>query len=722
MVLIMFSSPGRAQAGRVGAGGNSVGQASAGDNTAGRAGLAGASGDAVGRAGLAGAGGNSVGRAGVVGAGGVAAGVVGGHPRLLFGAGDVDAIKGRAGHSRLAPYARRVVERAEWLLTVGPLVPSITRRGEADPPGEQKGLACARKLQGRVIDLAMAFTLTGDRRYRDKVVALLDDAIQNWRIWVDTAHPPPYDLMAGENAMTFGLAYDWLYRDLTPAERQRIREGAERRALQPYLDGATREKPMQWLTAKHNWNPVCNGGATVLALAFEGESALSARVLALSVPAMNLYWNELKDDGGWNEGTGYWTYGHRYGLIAAEALRRTGHAGGAEVFARPGVRHTAAFPIVFNPGPKLSASFGDSNGRANDAIFYLLAREYHDADAVWFQDRAGVRDLHNEDWPQDALTLLWRPIDQPWLPENQPAGRPFKPTIPPVAAFPSIGWGLMAPSQPDPPFFLAFKNGSLAANHTHLDLNHVSIGIGDTLILRDLGSRPYPDDYFGPKRLSYYEITTAGHNTLLIGGPSSKGGGQTPRKEGKLLGPQNGPNFSEFIGIADGAYDVDAPRARRHVLFVDHRYWVLLDEIDTSEPQPIELRFHTYGTITAASGTGAGTIPWTFTEGAALLDVVSPREGGLVGSVEQPAGWIRPVNVLSLKSAPPAATRYAAITVLAPRPAGETKPPSVTATIADARLDVTINRDRVSFGRAADGGWQIVSVVVATKASDTVGQ
>src|SRR5207253_10771067 len=96
-------------------------------------------------------------------------------------------------------------------------------------------------------------------------------------------------------------------------------------------------------------------------------------------------------------------------------------------------------------------------------------------------------------WPQEALTLLWRLVGEAWLPEAQ---RDFKPQLDPVFIFPSIGWGMMTPHQPDPPYFLAFKNGSLAANHTHLDLNHISIGYGDTMLAVELGSRPYPADYF----------------------------------------------------------------------------------------------------------------------------------------------------------------------------------------------------------------------------------
>src|SRR5687767_2667834 len=88
------------------------------------------------------------------------------HPRVLFTAADLPAIRQRAAASALQPAARRIVERAERALHAPPLMPSLARRGAPDPPGEQKGLACARALQGRVFTLAMAFTLTGEKKYR----------------------------------------------------------------------------------------------------------------------------------------------------------------------------------------------------------------------------------------------------------------------------------------------------------------------------------------------------------------------------------------------------------------------------------------------------------------------------------------------------------------------------------------------------------------------------
>src|SRR5713101_3648498 len=554
------------------------------------------------------------------------------HPRLLFSQSDLPDIKKRATLPIFQPTVKRLLERAEWQLTASPLVPSITKRGEPDAPGEDKGLQCARLLQGRVLTYCMAFTLTDQKKYRDAALAELMHAINDWRIWVDTAHQPPFDLMNGETCLTFGLAWDWLYNDLAPEERRQLREGAERRGLSAYLQSAKAARPGFFFTAHHNWNPVCNGGAAVLALALEGESELSAEALKIAVPAMDHFWNHLGEDGGWDEGTGYWHYGFRYAFIAAEALRRAGKPGGAERFQLPGAKRTAYFPIVFNPGLKLSASFGDSNGRANDPIFYLLARTYRDPAFIWFQDRAPLPAVGAGTWPQEALTLLWRPVGEAWLPEAQ---RDFKPQLDPVYVFPSIGWGMMTPHQPDPPFFLALKNGSLAANHTHLDLNHISVGYGDTMLAVELGSRPYPADYFSPRRYSYYEITTAGHNTVLIGAK-----GQVVGQQGKLLGPFKGDGYEALTGVADGAYEVSTTRVRRHAVLIDKRFWVLLDEIQTPEPEAAELRFHTYGKVTQPTPRH-----WVFEQGQAALDVVTPNIE-ITGGLETPAGWIKPVTVL----------------------------------------------------------------------------
>jgi Heparinase II/III-like protein len=507
-----------------------------------------------------------------------------------------------------------------------------------------------------------------------------------------------------------------------------------RRALDPFLEAIERPTPPGWHTARHNWNTVCNGGAVILALALQGVSRVettgptdasgvgrvettgptdasgvsrvgttgptdasadkAARVLATAVPAMDHYWNHLGDDGAWDEGTGYWRYGHRYALMAAEALRRTGHPAGEAVFNRPGVRQTGYFPIVFNPGRRLAAGFGDSNGRASDAVFYLLGARYRDPAFIWYQDRVPMN-ASRVGWPDEALALVWRPVDESWLPEQQPD---YRPDVPAAAVFPSIGWALLAPSQPDPPHFVSFKNGSLAANHTHLDLNHLSLGIGDEMLLIELGNRPYPADYFrADRRYTYYEIGTRGHNTVLVGGR-----GQVHRREGRLLPLVERAGVQVLSGIADDAYEVATPIARRHVVALDERQsFVIVDEIETADAQPIELRWHTGGSWTLGERGNA-----VVTAGPARAAVRTLALGGPARlEIESPEGWIRPVQVL--RALVPPSPRHLVATVIVP---GATDAPSLSiAWGEDGRLvQLRVGERQLRFTTTAAGGLQPV--------------
>lgn len=615
-------------------------------------------------------------------------------PRLLFTRDELTRMRARAGHPKLARFRDAVLARATSTLTAPPIIPSITLRGEPDPPGEDKGLACARALQGRVFTLGMAWELTGDARYLEHAALQLEQAVRDWRIWVDTAHQPPFDLMTGEQSLTYGIAIDWLLPALDAPRRTAIVDGVIKRGLDAYLAAVEQEKPPGWHTAMHNWNTVCNGGAVVLALALQTIAADKAeRVLRRGVPAMDRYWDHLQADGGWDEGTGYWRYGHRYALMAAEALRRGRHPAGEAVFKRPGVRHTGYFPLVFNPGMRLAAGFGDSNSRAYDPIFYFLGARYRDAAFIWYQDRAPL-DTERVGWPDAALALIWRPVDEPWLPE---ASASYAPSIPPAAVFPAIGWALLAPSQPDPPHFLSFKNGSLAANHTHLDLNHVSVGVNDEMLLIELGNRPYPADYFrADRRYGYYEIGTRGHNTVLIGGR-----GQLHRHQGRLLPLAERDDIRILTGVADDAYEVTARIARRHVCTLERgALYLLIDQIETADAQPIELRFHTGGTWDlgprgSASVSGARAR-------AALRVTAATGQPRL--SVEAPEGWIRPVSVLRAELG--AATRHLVATLIAPGVA-EAPDLSLASAAEGSSLDVRVGARRLAFSLDDQRGLQL---------------
>ena len=143
-------------------------------------------------------------------------------------------------------------------------------------------------------------------------------------------------------------------------------------------------------------------------------------------------------------------------------------------------------------------------------------------------------------------------------------------------------------------------------------------------------------------------------------------------------------------------------RVRRHAVLVDKRFWVLLDEIQTPEPETAELRFHTYGKVAEPTPRH-----WVFEQGPAALDVVTPNVE-ITGALETPAGWIKPATVLSLKAATPA-REHTLITVLQPRAKQSPALGEVRMQQSKQKLIVTIASVQVTFNQEADG-WRINNV------------
>ena len=179
---------------------------------------------------------------------------------------------------------------------------------------------------------------------------------------------------------------------------------------------------------------------------------------------------------------------------------------------------------------------------------------------------------------------------------------------------------------------------------------------------------------------------------MLVGGR-----GQVFGKDGTLEGPFEGAHYTAFLGISSGSYQAATPRARRHVVFVDRRYYVLLDEVAPSAPAVIELRFHSYGTVTPwPQRTG-----WTVNQSGSQLDIVPAGLSLVRGAVESPPGWIRPVNLLRLATPQPVATLTLA-TAIIPR-TGAALYPEVSQEVRGNELLVHVAGDQIVFRQMPDG-------------------
>lgn len=232
-----------------------------------------------------------------------------GHPRLLISDEGFGKLRRLVGEDAVAHrYFAWLAARAERILSE-PVQAETTSGG---------GLARVR-LERAVVP-ALLYRLTDDRRFLDRAWAELETAARE-PAWEDSSQHP-FTLSTAESATALALCYDWLHADLTPARRATLREALVRRALQPAL--AVYTKPpgeRYWPDRNNNWNQVCNGGATLAALAIaDEEPQLASQILGFALASLPTAMREFSPDGGWEEGPGYWRYGTMWNVYLLAAL------------------------------------------------------------------------------------------------------------------------------------------------------------------------------------------------------------------------------------------------------------------------------------------------------------------------------------------------------------------------------------------------------------------
>ncbi|TCD28369.1 hypothetical protein EZ456_06725 [Pedobacter psychrodurus] len=181
-------------------------------------------------------------------------------------------------------------------------------------PSGISNMGTSRAVQERILSLALDYRLLGNKasleKARKELIQLAE--LKNW----GTGH----FLDVGEAALAAGIGYDWLYKELTLNERKKVVEAIKNNAIIPAL--AAKEGVDSWVNGNFNWNPVCNGGVMVAALAIaEEEPELARKMTEQAIKNIPYAGVTYALDGAFPEGPSYWAYGTSFYVIAIEALR-----------------------------------------------------------------------------------------------------------------------------------------------------------------------------------------------------------------------------------------------------------------------------------------------------------------------------------------------------------------------------------------------------------------
>lgn len=329
------------------------------------------------------------------------------HPRVYFTDAELDALRARA-HGP---------EKAWWNQQLTSL--RVLQGPPPPPPAE------GRREQNEV-GLAIAEAAFAYRIERaPKLLALAKqymDAAVSYPVWGYSWSKPNVDLAAGHLLYGMGVAYDLLYNNLTPQEREKYRSCIAHHGHLLYEYFAPKPGRKWTYSQNHTFIPIA--GLGVAAYAVYGEVPEAAQWAALSRAIFSRVLETYSKDGYYYEGFEYWIFATPWIVHYLDALK---HASGEDLFNQPGLRQAdlyAAYSLT--PGGQMVFDFGDvyegaltrahkgeayprthPNGHyeTNYNLLYDLAAEYHDPQIQGIAD--WMRSLGNssqEEW----WTLAWR--------------------------------------------------------------------------------------------------------------------------------------------------------------------------------------------------------------------------------------------------------------------------------------------------------------------------
>lgn len=432
------------------------------------------------------------------------------HPRVLAHANTWPELASRArSDSQLAAVLAAVTRDAEALLSVKP----VTYRKNG-----RRLLAVSQTVRGRVLTLAFAYRLNGQsalaRRAIKEMLAAANFADWNPSHFLDTA----------EMTAALGIGYDWLYDEMTTAERLTILEAIVAKGLRLGVGKDLKG----WKHWENNWNQVCYGGLTLGALAVATEEpALAGELLRQARADIGNGLKPYAPDGIYPEGPGYWGYGTSYQVLMIAALE-TALGTDWDLPQRRGFRESARVRVLQTGPTGQWFNFADCGPRAGlePALFWFAQREREPA-LLNFQAPLLAEAVAGAGRKVTEKNLSLLPLVALWwssAPTNTAGALPLAwagAGENPVAIFRSSWTDTNA-------LYLALKGGTAAANHAHMDAGSFVLEADGFRWAEDLGLQSYQSlEAQGialfqraqdSPRWSVFRLNNFSHNTLTIAG------------------------------------------------------------------------------------------------------------------------------------------------------------------------------------------------------------
>lgn len=435
------------------------------------------------------------------------------HPRLLLKAGEETQIMAMiAEDEAMAHVHRGIITECDGMLTK----PVLERVMEG-----KRLLHTSREALKRIFWLSYSYRITGNEAYADRAIdeMIAVCAFKDWN--------PSHFLDVGEMVMAVAIGYDWLYGNMTPEQRTKVREAIVEKGFIPADD----ERYAGFYNLANNWNQVCCSGLLYGALAtYEEHQEKAKELIDLYVKSVPFALACYAPDGGYPEGFNYWGYGTSFQVMMIAALES---ALGTDfgLCDAPGFLETAAF-VQFMTAPTGECfNFSDAVPYAPcNPMMFWFAGKTGDIQRIWLERR------NIENLPQDfmddvdhrftehrllpSLMVFCSRLDMSRLTPPEEHIRVYEGRTPLFIY--RGGWE----SQEDT--YLGIKGGSPVTSHAHMDAGSFVYEYDGVRWSADLGMQDYHSlesrgvDLWNQgqngQRWDVFRLGNESHSTLTING------------------------------------------------------------------------------------------------------------------------------------------------------------------------------------------------------------
>ena len=398
-------------------------------------------------------------------------------------------------------------------------------------------------------DLIVAECVEGKGRFLDDIVngvwALCEESF-----WGVPAHvgaqkagsglpdsaEPIVDLFAAETGESLAWTYYLLGAQLdrvSPLVRPRIRQEIDRRILTPCLE----RDDFGWMGFAggrvNNWNPWCNSNWLACALLVEPDEARRIKGVAKIVRSLDHFFDAYADDGGCDEGPGYWGRAPASLLDCLELLH-SATKGAIDVYDRPLVKEMGRYIYRVHIAQDYFVNFADASARVrpDGELVYRYGKRIADdrlaAFGAYFHamDRGkGSGFLGKGGYSVGRyLAEIFNDAEMRAAPAQPPLVRDaWLDGIQVMTARCAEGT--------TKGFFVGAQGGHNAESHNHNDVGNFIVYRDGRPILIDAGVETYSRKTFSGQRYEIWTMQSAYHNLPTIGGVMQSPGRQFAARE-----------------------------------------------------------------------------------------------------------------------------------------------------------------------------------------------